>query len=355
VGFFEDIHHLNINKMRIEQLVNNKLATFEQELARHMEECDSFTIGTAFIGGMGIRLLDRFVKRKRPVTSPGQLLTGIYRGFNTQADLLALRQLSVCYPGMIKARIYRPERFHWKSYAFAYKNVVFLYNGSANFTSGGLSTSAEWMTKMTASRSKDKAVIQQWEKTFSAAWDSALSLTEFKVELYKETPRTASLDSFEGLHPELKAQLQLPVDQPTKQPMQRVRMIRVSGYLPMRTAKQVEQFQTEWGRKKWKFFNCNGKADFLAASRATHFVMVWKEARKYYFYFLQKLDESDAFNTPEGGYFIAYQEIGRRKKESGAIKAQLKKMNFRYRSRSFKSQPMGNQQLQQLKEIMGWR
>jgi HKD family nuclease len=342
--------------MRIEQLVNNKLATFEQELAKHMDECDSFTIGTAFIDGMGIRLLDWFVKRKRPVTSPGQLLTGIYGRFNTQADLLALRQLSVRHPGMIKVRIHRPIRFHWKSYAFAYKNVVFLYNGSANFTSGGLSTSAEWMTKMTASRSKDKAVIQQWEKTFSAAWDSALSLTEFKVELYKETPRATNLDSFEGLDPEVKAQLQLPVDQPAKQPLvQRVRMIRVSGYLPMRTAKQVERFQTEWGRKKWEFFSCDGKADFLASIRATHFVMVWKEAGKYYFYFLQKLDESDAFNTPDGRYFIAYREIGKRKKESHTIRAQLKKMNFRYRSRSFKSQAMGSQQFQKLKGVMGWQ
>lgn len=341
--------------MQIEQLINIKLSTFEQEIAKHMEECDSFTIGTAFIDAVGIGLLARFVKRKRKANGPGLLLTGIYGRFNTQADLLELRKLSVSHKGKIQARINRPCRFHWKAYSFAYKNVVFLYNGSANFTGGGLSQSGEWMTKIKASRSADQAVIQQWEKTFFSAWDKAIPLAEFKVEKYKEIHRTDNLQSFEGLHPDIKTQLQLPDDQPSDQAEQRVRMIRATRYLPMRTAKQVEQFQTDWGRQKWEFFNCEDRADFLASSRATHFVMVWREAGKYSFYLLQKLDSADNFNTPDGRYFIAYREIGNPREETDEIKNQLEKMNFKYHRRNFNSQTMGKQQFQKIKMIMGWK
>src|SRR6202021_2256022 len=141
---------------------------------------------------------------------------------------------------------------HWKSYAFYYKNKVFLYIGSANFTNGGLTQSGEWLIKMTASRVADKVLIQKWENTFFEEWNQAIPIAEFKVGLYKDILIAKGLGSFDGLHPDLKAQLDPLKDQFDKDSeWTQARVILIRGYLFKKTVQEVECFQTEWSRRNW--------------------------------------------------------------------------------------------------------
>jgi len=341
--------------MRIEQIINNGLANFEQELASHVESCLSFTIAAAFIDKAGIGWLNRLLDKKAKVRRQGRMLTGLLNRFNTQADLYALQRLALQYPGRFQAAISRTYHFHWKYYAFQYKDRVVTYIGSANFTTGGLNRPGEWMVKMTASRSPDHRSILQWENTFLLEWEQAIPVSEFKVNLYKEVAAAGSGRPWEGLHPEIKQQLKVLQRSAGKEPgYQQVRFIWMQGYITKRAEKQIEIYQTAWTRKNWLYFNCGNKAEFRAAQKATDFVVVWREAHQYTFYWMQKLGECEITGPTDEKYFIAYKIVKGPIMETPAIRAGLEKIQLHYHSSDFTNKMMGSWQVQQLRTLMGW-
>lgn len=270
--------------MQMKQLTNNGLTTFKEELDRLIDNCESFSIGAAFIDKTGIHLLRRFLHRRHSSNRDGRILTGLLGRFNTRANLKELRQLVLGHSGRLQAATSRTEHFHWKFYAFYFKRYVVVYMGSANFTKAGMTSTGEWMTCITADRTRDRRIIERWERIFATEWDDAIPMKEFPLRWYKEIPTKGSGAAATGLHPTIKALLKQPKNpaESSTEP-DRIRVLLLRGRLSARTVSTVKRYRSEWERKNWEYFSCETKAGFDADRSATHFILVWKEAIAIHF------------------------------------------------------------------------
>jgi hypothetical protein len=228
--------------------------------------------------------------------------------------------------------------------------------GSANFTKAGMTSTGEWMTCITADRTRGRQIIERWERIFAAEWDDAIPMKEFPLRWYKEIPTKGSRAAATGLDPKIKALLKRPKN-PTESSTdpERIWVLLLRGRLSARTVSTVGRYKSEWERKNWEYFSCETKAGFEADRSATHFILVWKEGYRYSFYFVKQLETCETSDTPDGRYFIAYKKLKPLKHETQEIRAGLEENGIFYRSRGFKAKSLNENKAHRLKELLGWQ
>jgi HKD family nuclease len=329
----------------IEYLVNTPISNLKSEIQERLNNCLSCNIATAFISEHAIDFIEKSLLNRSIKLQNIRLITGVYQGFNKKSDLYRLNLLAEKSKGRFEVRVSGDYKFHWKLYSFFEINMNSIYVGSANFTNKGLSETGELTVKYTSN--KRDAFIKDIQSEFKREWDDGILIKDFAIDQYQE-----NCLQFENYNKNINKLLIRTGHIVKDNGDMRVRTVKCTIALHSKTVKIISEFINEWDSNDWEYINCDGQRDFEQIRIGDYFLLLWPHKKAYKFQWVRVIDRRVIPVTPDGKYFIAYEEVSKVFDENDQIEnlfASTFKNNYRGK---FKEKQLGKNQIQKLLDVL---
>lgn len=295
--------------MKIET-ITNRVATFEMILNEQLQSCVSFNIASAFIDNKAIDLIEQSLKRTS--LRNARLLISVFDRFNKQADLFRLKELAEKFSEKFSVRISKDKRFHWKFYQFINKRQHNIFVGSANFTNAGISTNGEIMVRISDLIGSKDLTLTKLTKTFTNELENSGSISDFRIDLYKERKRDPRDN--EPWPAELEQFFNSKVQDVTDAATEKVVLLYRTEPVSKETERKLENYKPGWQDNSKGYFLCSSKREFESCKNTKNYLIISRYKKSIYYFLWAKYSGDCELKTRDGKYFIGYEYMSKERR-----------------------------------------
>jgi HKD family nuclease len=296
--------------MKLEHLTNRSTIALQSDLEASFKKYIEFSIGTAFINGMAIDIMETALRKKKSTIS-GRLLIGLYGHFNKKRDLERLLGLVNKYPDRLQVHISLDTSFHWKYYQLGAGKQRVFYVGSANFTTGGMTDNRELVIKISDTVKSSDRALSNLAKSFDREWLHSRRLEEFPLKHYREAeqPEFVNGDNNKEVNNFFNRKV---TSKDIRVRNGKTYAVGLYNDASPATCKAIENKKSDWLKSGFDWFVLPTRRIFdTCASCSTLFVFSKEGKDKVYCWYSDMVDDDPNIETPDGKYFIAYKPIKR--------------------------------------------
>jgi len=338
--------------MKIET-ITNRVATFEMILNEQLQSCVSFNIASAFIDNKAIDLIEQSLKRTS--LRNARLLISVFDRFNKQADLFRLNELARKYASKFSVNISRDKRFHWKYYQFANARQQNIFIGSANFTAAGIATNGEIVVRISDNLSTKNKDLDRLSVTFDDELKNSGSISEFRIDLYKERKRDPSDSTPWPI--EIEDFFNRKESREDENAIEKAVLLYRTEEASKETEKAIINYNPGWQQNNRYYFICYDKREFELCKRIRKFLIISRFMKGDYFSVWARYIGNCELKTRDGKYFIGYEFLSKERKLSNSKLMSLTDKNgFGYKLEGrvgvLGSKVLGKRQVAELEQLL---
>ena len=179
---------------------------------------------------------------------------------------------------------------------------------------------------------KESHYTAAFKTEFNKEWENSVDLLKFPISKYIQNTQASFAFS---IHPDIRKLFKVNSEKKSRV-LDRIKaIILVHTTLSNKTVKAVYQNQSSWDKAGWDFYCSERKREFeYEGTEGNALLLIEKGGNKFLFKKITVRDNC-LLSTDDGKYFIAYEQLGKAKRENKNFRHELESLGVYYHKRNF--------------------